>query len=142
MNGEPTRRRPISLAELAGVPPPKRASLAVDTGRWLREVTACAQLPAELLSALVQAYVVTVLREPQARPRRAAVPSSGTSETSWKTPSLRASRRPGLQFLGNRFCPRRYLADLSGAGCMTDRLNRQPLIAVQEPSNHTGYPRP
>jgi len=67
MNGEPTRRRPISLAELAGVPPPKRASLAVDTGRWLREVAARAQLPAELLSALIQAYVVTVLREPQAK---------------------------------------------------------------------------
>ena len=57
----------MRLAELAGVPPPKRASLAVDTGRWLREVTARAQLPAELLSALVQAYVVTVLREPQAK---------------------------------------------------------------------------
>jgi hypothetical protein len=67
MNGEPTRRRPISLAELAGVPPRRRATLAVDTGRWLREVTARAHLPAELLSALVQAYVVTVLREPQAK---------------------------------------------------------------------------
>ena len=67
MNGEPTRRRPISLAELAGVPPRRRATLAVNTGQWLREVTACAQLPAELLSALVQAYVVTVLREPQAK---------------------------------------------------------------------------
>jgi hypothetical protein len=67
VNGEPIRRRPISLAELAGVPPRRRATLAVDTGRWLREVTARAQLPAELLSALVQAYVVTVLREPQAK---------------------------------------------------------------------------
>ena len=67
MNGEPTRRRPVSLAELAGVAPPKRAALAVDTGQWLREVTARAQLPAKLLSALVQAYVVTVLREPQAK---------------------------------------------------------------------------
>jgi hypothetical protein len=67
VNGEPTRRRPISLAELAGVPPSRRTTLAVDTGRWLREVTASAQLPAELLSVLVQAYVVTVLREPQAK---------------------------------------------------------------------------
>jgi len=67
MNEEPTRRRPISLAELAGVPPRKRATLAVKTGQWLREVAARAQLPAELLSALVQAYVVTVLREPQAK---------------------------------------------------------------------------
>jgi hypothetical protein len=67
LNGEPTRRRPVSLAELAGVPPPRRATLAVDTGQWLREVTARTQLPAELLSALVQAYVVTVLREPQAK---------------------------------------------------------------------------
>jgi hypothetical protein len=33
----------------------------------LREVTARAELPAELLSACVQAYVVTVLREPQAK---------------------------------------------------------------------------
>jgi hypothetical protein len=67
MSGEPTRRRPISLAELAGVPPQRRATLAVDTSQWLREVTARAQLPAELLSVLVQAYVVTVLREPQAK---------------------------------------------------------------------------
>ncbi len=67
MNGEPTRRRPISLAELAGVPPRRRATLAVDTGQWLREVTARTQLPAELLSVLVRAYVVTLLREPQAK---------------------------------------------------------------------------
>ncbi len=67
LNGEPTRRRPISLAELAGVPPRRRGTLAVDTNQWLREVTARAHLPAELLSALVQAYVVTVLREPQAK---------------------------------------------------------------------------
>ena len=58
---------PVSLAELAGIPPRRRATLAVDSGQWLREVTARAQLPAELLSALVQAYVVTVLREPQAK---------------------------------------------------------------------------
>src|SRR6516165_5217459 len=67
MNGEPNRRKPVSLAELAGIPPRRRATLAVDTGQWLRKVTARAQLPAELLSALVQAYVVTVLREPQAK---------------------------------------------------------------------------
>ena len=58
MNGEPTRRRPISLAELASVPHRMRATLAVDLGQWQREVTARAQLPAELLSVLVQAYVV------------------------------------------------------------------------------------
>ena len=67
MDREPTRRRPVSLAELAGIAPRRRATLAVDTGQWLREVTARAQLPAELMSALVQAYVVTVLGEPQAK---------------------------------------------------------------------------
>ncbi len=65
--GVTPRQRPVTLAELAGVPPRARATLAVDTRQWLREVTARAQLPAELLSVLVQAYVVTVLREPQAR---------------------------------------------------------------------------
>src|SRR6516165_5926105 len=58
MNGERTRRRPISLAELASVPHRMRATLAVDLGQWQREVTARAQLPAELLSVQVQAYVV------------------------------------------------------------------------------------
>ena len=65
--GVTPRRRPVTLAELAGVAPRERATLAVDTDRWLREVAARAQLPAELVSVLVQAYVVAVLREPQAK---------------------------------------------------------------------------
>ena len=123
MNGEPTRRRPISLAELAGVPPRRRATLAVDTGQWLRKVTARAQLPAELLSALVQAHVVTVLREPQAKTPEGRSAVLRDIRTSSKTPSLRASRRPGLQILRNALCRRRRLADLPGYGGLLDRPN-------------------
>ena len=123
MNGEPTRRRPISLTELAGVPTRRRATLAVETGQWLREVTARAQLPAELLSALVQAHVVTVLREPQAKTPEGRSAVLRDIRTSSKTPSLRASRRPGPQILRNALCRRRRLADLPGPSGLRDWPN-------------------
>ena len=101
MNGEPARRRPISLAELAGVPPRRRATLAVDTNQRLREVTGRAQLPAELLSVPVQAHVVTVLREPQAKTPEGRSAVLQDIRDLLEDAVFAASRRPGLKFLRN-----------------------------------------
>jgi len=116
MNGEPARRRPISLAELAGAPPRRRATLAVDTNQRLREVTGRAQLPAELLSVPVQAHVVTVLREPQAKTpegRSAVLQDIGDL---LEDAVFAASRRPGLKFLRNHLGARQKRILLIGMG--------------------------
>jgi len=84
-----------------GSSPRRRATLAVDTNQRLREVTGRAQLPAELLSVPVQAHVVTVLREPQAKTpegRSAVLQDIGDL---LEDAVFAASRRPGLKFLRN-----------------------------------------